>query len=173
MFESRQILCAAMFAAACTPTLDWRDVRLPDAGAAALFPCKPRELTRKVPLAGRDVGMVIHSCTAGGRTWALATADVADPTIVGAALQALAEAARGNVQATALGLGVAAAVPGSTPNDAARRYRFNGKRPDASSVTLDVVVFARGTRVYQATVLGEDGDADGVATFVDSLKAGR
>ena len=85
-------LCATMaltVLAACTPTLDWREVRPGAAEAVALFPCKPASHARELALAGQQVKLTLHACQAGDATWGLAWADVGDPGRVADALQAL------------------------------------------------------------------------------------
>ena len=159
-------LCAV---AACTPALNWREVRL-DGGAMALFPCKPDHQTRTVALAGQTVALTLHACGAAGLRFAVAQADVLTPERVEPALAALAEAQARNLQAV-LPAGEPAQVPGMTPNAQARRYALSGRRPDGSGVQAQLLLFARGTQVLQATVLDGTPDAQAVHTFMDALRA--
>lgn len=160
---------AVLVTAGCAPVLDWREVRIEGTGASLLFPCKPSAQTRRVALAGTTVEMALQACKAGEDTWALATADVRDPALVATALRELAASARRNVEA-ADGVARAASVPGATPNAENRRLHFSGRRPDGAAVDVHLVVFAKGTRVFQATVLGPNVAADIVETFLGSAK---
>jgi len=156
--------------AACAPALDWREVRPADSGITALFPCKPDSHARIVSLAQQQVRLVLYACKAGGSTWALAFADMGDPSRVGPALRELAAAAASNLGATesrSMGLKVA----GATPNPLSQRLEIHGRLPDGRAVTEQVAVFAKGTRVVQATALGEKLETQALESFFEGLRA--
>lgn len=155
--------------AGCAPELNWREVRPADSGAVVLFPCKPSSRARQVTLAGALVRLELHACTAGGMTWALAFADVGDPALVAPALQELGRSAAANLAAAASD-GRPLQVAGSTPNPSSRSFDLSGKSPDGRSLREQLAVFSKGTRVYQATVLGERIDAEASAAFFASLR---
>lgn len=163
------VLAAAL--AACSPTLNWRDVRPEGSGATLLMPCRPQDQRREVVLAGAKVMLSMSACRAGPQTWALAHADVGDAARVSAALTELRVAAAANLGASAPQT-LPVNVAGATPNPASRRQRVAGHLPDGSTVQEEVAVFARGTRVFQATVIGPALPAEGVQTFFTSLRAG-
>lgn len=155
--------------AACAPALDWREVRPDDSGLTMLFPCKPDSHARRVSLGKQQVRLVLHACTAGGSTWALAFADMGDPTLVGEALNELAVAAQKNLGAPhtrALNL----KVDGATPNPQSRRVEFVGHMPDGRQVTEQLAVFTKGMRVYQATALGGKLEPEAVDAFFGNLR---
>lgn len=155
--------------AACAPALDWREVRPAGAGIALLFPCKPDRHARQVKLGPDAVRLELHACSAAGVTWALAFADLGDPARVGPALMELRSAAASNLAASApqvLGL----KVEGATPNPASQRMQLQGLMPDGRAVIEQMAVFAKGTRVYQATALGEKLDTDAAESFFGSLR---
>jgi len=155
--------------AACSPAMDWRDVRPEGSGAQLMLPCKPASHARKVRLAGAETELTLYACTAGGATWAIAFADLGDPARVGPALQELRDAALANLGASAPQI-LALKVEGATPNPASTRMSLLGKLPDGQAVQEEVAVFTRGTRVYQATCVGARLPADGVETFFASLR---
>jgi hypothetical protein len=161
----------ALLTAACSPTLDWREVRPEGSGATLLMPCKPNSMERSVRLAGDAVALTLFACSAGGWTWAIASADVGDPARVTPALDELEAAARANLAAGPAQT-LALTVPGATPNAASRRVQFSGRLGDGTSVQEQVAVFARGTRVFQVTVLGPQLPAEGAETFFGSVRAG-
>jgi hypothetical protein len=154
---------------ACAPVLDWREVKPEDSAASLMFPCKPTTDARMVSLAGGRVRMQIAACRAGDVTWALAYADVADPVKVTPALAALRESAVGNLKGSATAVG-ALQIAGMTPNPQAERLRVRGGLPSGEAVTLEAGFFVRGTRVYQATVMGKALDAEALAMFFDGVK---
>jgi len=154
---------------ACSPALDWREVRLAGTGALALFPCKPIQEVRRVRLADADADMTLLSCQADGALWAFAHADVTDPARVGRALDELATASLRNIRASQ-SASAPGAVTGMTPNPSAMRMSAEGTRPDGTKVHVDTAVFAKGTHVFQATVVSPGADPAAVATFLDSVR---
>ncbi len=170
MTRRLSLLCAASLLA-CAPTLDWREVKPQGSGASALFPCSPASESRAVALAGATVEMIVWACSAGGATWALLHADVVDPARVSAALVELRRAAARNVDAAARS-GEPVAIEGMTPNPEARSVRLDGKRPDGGRLVMQAAIFAHGTRVFQASVVGARPEAAAVETFFENLKVG-
>ena len=77
---------AALCLVACSPTLNWRTVPLPDLGLVASLPCKPEHLERQIELAGHPAQVHMSGCTADGVTFALACTDLAEPAQAGVAL---------------------------------------------------------------------------------------
>ena len=136
------------------------------------LPCKPVPQLRKLRLAGVPVQLSLHACSAGGQTWALAYADVVDPALVGAALVELRASAMSNLGAPE-GQPVAWTLRGATPNIESRRLLLQGKLPDGQPVQEQVAVFAVGTTVLQATVLGAALPAEEVENFFASLRVAR
>ena len=124
-----------------------------------------------MPLAGADVPMRMHACSAAGANFSLAALDVAEPAAVTATLTALRTHLIANVSGAATEQRPLA-LAGATPNPASARLHILGKRPDGSPVVADTVFFVKGLRLYQAAVLGS-GDAPGaeaVDTFLGSLR---
>ena len=160
-------LCAGL--TACSPALDWREIRPEDSGAVAMFPCKPTTHARKVRLAGGEVLLTLYACTADDTTWALAFTDLADPARVGRALDELRLSAAANIGAGAPRT-LPLAVEGATPSTAAGRVALEGKRSDGVAVQEQVAVFAKGTRVFQATAIGARLPAEGLDVFFDGLR---
>ncbi len=158
--------------AACSPTLDWRQVRPEGWGLVASWPCRPTLQVRPVALAGPAVELGLLSCSAGDHRFAVASADVADPARVGPALQALGAAAQANVQGV-IESERAAVVPGMTPQPAARWWRVQGRLPDGQPVREQVLVFAQGMRVFQATLVGPLADEALAKAFFDSIELPR
>lgn len=164
------LLLAAAALAACSPARDWRELQPEGSGAIAMFPCRPTHHERDVPLAGAPHRLALHACTAGDdATYALAVADVGDPARVGEALRGLRDSAAANV-----GAGTPTMLPldvrGATPNADAGRAAWRGTRSDGRALEMQVGVFAKGTRVYQATVLGEHLSPEAVDTFFAGLR---
>lgn len=155
--------------AACAPALDWRQVRLADSGLSVLFPCKPVGQARRVRLGPQPVRLELHACSAADATWAVAFAEVDDPARVGPALSELRDAAAANLAASKLQRRELR-IEGATPNPASQRVQWQGRLPDGRAVSGQSAVFARGTRVFQATVVAEAADAEAMDNFFASLR---
>jgi len=125
-----------------------------------------------VPLIGKTVQMSLHACSAGGLTWALTVVTLGDPTLVTPALQALREAAAANVGATSGARPLVFEIRGATPNAASGREELQGRLADGAAVVEQLALFARGTTVYQVTVLGARLSADVADTFFGALRVG-
>jgi len=153
---------------ACSPSLDWRQARSADGVVEVLFPCRPQLHERRVRLGDGEVKLSLLACDTGGQTWGLASAELGDPARHARALDELAAAAGANLAATprssALQVAGAMAHPGS------RRLALEGRRPDGVAVQMQMAVFAHGTRVYQATVLGAQLPEGAADTYIGSLR---
>ncbi len=167
-------LCASLLLllAACSPTLDWRELRVADTALVTQWPCKPQRSERRVPLADGSVTMRLLHCEAGGVLWALSQARVADATGVGPALQAL----QVQLAANLAGEGISRetfSVPGMTPQAAASLQQGRGRGRDGRANRWVSAVFAHGLMVFQASVLVPEGvDLDELqrANFLQSLR---
>lgn len=169
MIRLRAPLLLAVWVVACAPALDWRRVRFDDMGLEAQFPCKPAGHERTVQLAGRRLPMVMHGCAAEGGTYVVGSLALDDVRDVTAMLQALRDAAARNLMAGA-GTLESFPVPGMTPNAHAGRAALTGRRPDGSAVVRHLLLFTRGQRVYQASVLGDRPPEAAVQTFFAGLR---
>ena len=161
---------AALVLPGCAPALDWREVRPAGSQVEMSFPCKPHAQQRQVRLAGQTVRLELHACSAAGQTWGLAFADVADPLQLTHALVALRDSAAANIAADAATRSVPLQIPGATPNAASQRTWLTGKLPDGKAVSMQVVVFTYGTRVLQATALGESLSDEAADIFFGAIR---
>lgn len=155
--------------AGCSPRLDWREVRMLDAGLTALLPCRPARQARRLVLAGSEVEMSMLACTGDSVVYAVASADVMQPARVSTAMAELHAAAARNLGA-APQAPVAFPVQGSTPNAQAGMASLAGMLGDGRRVEEKVAVFARGTRVYQATMLGPSVEVEASEAFFGGLR---
>jgi hypothetical protein len=162
------MLATAAALLACSPTLDWRQLRPEGSGIAMSFPCKPERRARDVMLRGRPLHMDMLSCSAGAATYALAYADLADPAAVGPTLVALREQTAANIGA-APGAPTGLQVAGMTPNPHAGRSAWSGRLPDGGAVQVQAAFFTKGLRVYQASVVGSAVGGEAVETYFAAL----
>jgi len=166
---------ALLLVGGCSPTLDWRELRPIGSGVVLLLPCKPVPQVRKVRLAGQLVSLTMNACRAGDQTWALAHADMGDPTLLAAALNELLVSIGTKLGATSTASSSSAAhslaVTGATPHAGSQRQGLSGRLPNGTAVQAEVAVFVLGTTVVQATVLGPSLPAEAVEMFFGSLRA--
>jgi hypothetical protein len=169
MRSPRSLLLIAALLCACSPAVEWRQMAPAELGVQVLFPCRPAALARDVPIVHGRSQMVMYACSAAGSTFALSKLALSDVRDVTAAIDSLLEAASRNLR-TGPGQTQPFEVPGMTPNPHAGRLTLTGQRPDGSAVTEHLLVFARGARVYQASVVGDAPDQAAVTTFFSGLK---
>jgi hypothetical protein len=161
------LLLASLFMG-CSSSIDWREMQPAGAHLRMAMPCRPISQQRNVPLAGASVEMTLFACHVDAGTFAVSFAEMGDPTRVGPALKSLVDSARANVQGQSISLSPAQ-VRGMTPQPQAQQWRVSGRMPDGRPVSSQGVVFAHGTRVYQATIVGENIGEEPVRTFLDAL----
>lgn len=165
-------LLLALALSACSPTFNWREVRLEGAPLQALLPCKPETAQRSVPLAGSPTELHLMACETGGLQFALAWAEMADAAQVplalagwrSASLQAIrVRSAPGDEASTAW----AAVVPGASQT---LGVQASGQNPAGGSVQTRAVYFARDAQVFQAAVYGERLPPEALEAFFDGLR---
>jgi hypothetical protein len=149
---SRILSFAALAAvAACTPTLNWREVPVPAAHLKTMFPCKPDSAERTAQIApGRSIVLHALGCEAGGVDFALVYGDARDGDVA-ATLAAWKKAALASIRAQP-GAEQPLALAGAS---AATTVRASGQRREGEPVQSQAAYFARGSVVYQAAVYGE------------------
>lgn len=167
------VLTCAWLASACSPALNWREVR-PEAadGLVAQFPCKPDRHARELAWPGMTtpVTMRMLSCQTEEGTWAISYVTLPDAGMVPSALLAWRAMMRRNLgaasqmadQGASQGRGVLESdlgpiqVPHMTPMPQARGWRFQAQRPDGLGRPLDMDIrtwhFSHGMTVFQASV---------------------
>lgn len=161
------LLCAVL--ASCSPTFNWREVRLEPSPLIALLPCKPDRGERDVPLAGRSVRLSMRGCEAGGLLFAVAWTDLGDASAVEAVLTEWRATTLANLQA-----GPATAAPftpvGGHAGTASTRVSASARATDGSALQARGAWFASGSMVFQALILGPMPDAEVVDAFFAGLR---
>ncbi|MBL8326913.1 MAG: hypothetical protein JNJ89_18330 [Rubrivivax sp.] len=122
-----------------------------------------------VTLADLALPLSMQACKAGEWTWALAAVDAGDPRRVAEVLEACRRSAQANIRGEVRGRHVAV-VPGATPNVLSAQWWLQGRRPDGSEVHARLVLFAHGTQVFQATVVGSRPAGAAADPFFEALQ---
>jgi len=171
--------------AACSPTFNWREVPVGDAGLVALLPCKPDRASRQLPLGAESVAVEMVGCEAGDATFAVASAHAADATQAGSWMHAWQAATRSQlagirITESAATLPRAAASPTAarldTPDPAPpKRDGSSPSTAESATAPMHVLWFAQrdsdgSVTLYQATVLGKPSSAEARSTFFEGLR---
>ncbi len=156
-------LAAALAAGACSPALDWREVRPAGSGVLAMFPCKPQINTRPAT-PSEPSAMGLAECKAADLSFSLAWAELPDPQMVGPALLQMRQSMAAKLQASN-GPTQALQVPGMTPSVEAQQQVLT-----AADQQARIAVFSRGLRVYQLVMLGKKGGGEAWDSFLASVK---
>lgn len=162
---------------ACSPAYNWRELRPDGAALLSVFPCKPDEAEREVPIAGTPSTLHMFSCTAADQTYALAWAALAEGADTRTALIAWEQASRKSLKAEA------AKNAGDQANGRSAQWTFElagaevvqtvrtkGHDHLGAEIEAQVVYFAMGNKVYQAAVYGKKLPEAAVEPFFSGLK---
>lgn len=165
------ILLLCLLLGACTPALNWRDVRLESTDGSALkaaLPCKPDSATRKQQLGDIQVDLSMMGCMASETTFTLSRVPLTNPLDSPKVMAAWQAAGVANIKAKPTPT-VAATVLGA------------GAWPPAARVTLlsetiqaHMLWFAKqtatGVVLYQAALYGKQPSNEALTTFFESLE---
>jgi hypothetical protein len=176
----RLILLAGLLplASACTPRLDWREVRLADGQARVLMPAKPSSRTRELPLGTLSVDYTLTVANIDGTVFAVGHARLPAEVLEPARLEPLIQQLLSQ-QGRRFGIaGEQRAVPLRRRPDDTRPLRL------AIEQRLEAVVdgkplrqvgrhFVLGDYLLQVTALGrpEDLGDEVLPFFLDSFRA--
>jgi hypothetical protein len=170
------IFCTLLLlVSACTPALNWRDVRMESAKESAnssslkaALPCKPDAATRKQKLGETQVDLTMMGCIANDLTFTLSRIPLTDPLVANKVLAAWQTAAAANVKAKPA-LTKPANVSGASALLPAARITLEG-----TEVQAQIVWFAKQSEaavtLYQAAVYAKQANNEAVATFFESLQ---
>ncbi len=165
------VLCIAGVLAACSPTYNWREVRMDGANLQALLPCKPDQGKRAVDLGGTPVEMYMQGCEADGSMFTLAWVDAGDAGRTGQLLtqwkmQTLATLHATQVRDEPL------AVPGADAVVPPARVALVGQQADGKEVAARVAWFVHGAKVLQVMQLTQRLDHKAAAEAAETFFAG-
>lgn len=164
--------CLALWLAACSPTYNWRELRDDAIPLKAVIPCKPERAQRQVPLGGANQVLHMHSCEAGGQTFAIAWIRLPAETSAGDMLAAWRLATLATLRiaadrATDPSLEWTVRVPGADP---VRGLDAVGQGPDGKPVRVQAAYFGHEGRVYQVAVYGRAIPPEVAASYFEPLR---
>jgi hypothetical protein len=166
------LFCAGlMLMSACTPTLNWREVRFeaPDGTTLkAELPCKPDVAMRKQQLGSFQIELSMMGCLAGDTTFTLSRIPLVDPLSAPKVLAAWQAAAAANVKATPAPLSIVT-VSGASAWPAAARGTLVGEATPAQMLWFSKQT-STGLTLYQAALYGKPPSNEAENTFFESLQ---
>ncbi len=145
------IVAGCLALTACSPALNWREVRLEPSALVAMLPCKPDQRTRSVTLAGQNLSMHMMGCEADSATFAVSYADLPDATQAAAVQAQWQTAMLGNMRATQ-NLQSPLNIKGVVGATGAVQLQAQGTQPDGRAVVAQGVWFIRGAQVFHAVM---------------------
>lgn len=170
-FPTRLVVVLGLLTVACSPGLNWRDVRPTKAPLQALFPCKPEEAERRLPIGEQTVLMRMLACEADGATFTLAYADINQAPRLGEVLEVWRTATLRQAKAAPT-TGVPFLPKGALGLSQSTKVVARGEKPDGSAVTIHAVWFAQGSTVFQAAVYSSSRSADTHLSAADTYFSG-
>lgn len=191
-------IVAAALSSACSPTFDWRELRLADTPATFMLPAKPARMAREVTLAGETLTMHMAGARAGEHIFTAAwidlrppagpTAPAAEaavppavpPAVPGradAVLAAMIEGMLANIGATDAvreqrSVGVAETVGAGVVQVPATWVRASGSA-NGRPVQMRALFAALPTQAHQFVIIAGSIDDAAAQTFFDSVRLNR
>jgi hypothetical protein len=159
------LLLAVVLLIACSPTLNWREVRPEGTRLALLLPCKPDKAQKTVPLGGPATPLSMLGCDAGGATFAMAVAQLGDASQAATVLAQWQSLTLANMKA-----GPAQVSPLKIPGTAAVLVKAQGRRADGAVVEGQAAYFAQGAQAFQVVLYADRIAPEVAETFFSSLK---
>jgi len=163
------VFCVALLLGACSPALNWREVRAGDGELKALLPCQPDRGVRRQSLGPQEVELRMLGCEAGGALFAIAVADLGAQGVGQAAQVQWQARMLANMQATSPSV-VPMKIRGAGTEVTPQRISARGVRPDGSPVEVQAVWFMRGTRLYHAALYADKVSEAMTEPFFDGLE---
>lgn len=167
-------LALAALLSACSPALDWRDYRSPDAPFTALFPGKPAVLMREIDLDGQKVQLTMTASEAEGNTFAIGTAVMANAALAQAALPAMQAALLRNINGQIVkekSSSASSSTAAGTHQKTSLSIEATGSR-NGKPVQLIGRFVAQDMRIVQIVIVGDASklSRENIDTFMDGVK---
>lgn len=154
---------------ACSPGLNWRQVRTEAASLSLLLPCKPDRASKTVPLGGQASTLSMVGCEAEGATFALAVADVASDAKADEVLAQWQALTLAHMRASAH-TQAPIKIAGAAAQPAPVRVVAQGQQADGRGIQSQAVYFARGAQLFQAVIYAPSLSTEAADTFFSGIK---
>lgn len=156
-------ISCALLLVACSPKLDWREVRGSGAPFVVLLPAKPASYTRAVNLDGLQVSMTMTAAEVDKVVFAVGTAELPDAAEAPKAL---------NAMKTALVRNIGGTIKQEKTSQDGAAATIDIEASGTESRVLLARFLAKDKRVYQLVMLGKEGalSREAADTFFSSFK---
>lgn len=156
----------------CSPSLNWRELRLGAAPLRMQLPCKPDKTQRDVPMGTQTLSLDMQGCDAGGATFAISHVQLAGTSSAPALLDGWKAAVLAHVHATQV-REKAFVPPGGWSVPQSLRMQAHGRRADGSAVVLHAAWFARvdasGVHLFHAALFAPQEMPEAAETYFSSF----
>ncbi len=167
-FFPATIVAAGLLLGSCSPALNWRQVAVPGASLSAYFPCRPDHVVRRLTLVAQAVDAGLSSCSASALTFAIMAIDLQKTSRVDEGQQELRQLAVQNFGGQVESL-PNRTVSGHASPQVAQQFGASLERQQGRPLQARMLLFSRGSWVFQATVMGEQLPTEVVDFFFDNL----
>lgn len=162
------VLCA------CSPTLDWRELRVDDAGLRARLPCKPERATRAVRLGEQALDMGLVGCEAGDAMWALSSARWPTTEPLGEGLARWRQATLAHLAAEPVAPAQGFVPPGALELPQSQSLHVRARDPGGAALDVQLAWFAhvsaQGATLYQAALYARQPQPEAAQAWLESLR---
>jgi hypothetical protein len=163
------LCCFGTTLVACSPALNWRDVRPEGTFLVGLLPCKPDHGARVLPMGAKPLTITMMGCDANGATFTLAHVAVQDVNEATTVLTQWQAATLNTLRAQTLSA-APFALKGSSAQPAAVQVRALGVRPDGKPVSLQAVWFVAGGHVFQVAMYADQAQPEVAEAYFSGLR---
>ena len=175
MVRPRLAVCLIAALVACSPALNWRELRGETGGLALQLPCKPDRATRSVPLGGEPTELVVAGCATGGATFALMAARLPAGRDADAVLAGWQQATLAHMRASGTPERRPFTPPGGSALAHAQRVAARGQAPDGRPVMAQAAWTARpgaggATELLHAVVYAERLKPETADAFFEAIR---
>lgn len=154
-------------AIACTPALDWRDVRLE--GLQAMLPCKPDRGARIVQLGDHALRMQMAGCEASGAMYAISHVRLLESSQANEVQAAWRTAALGNIHGSVV-TPQAENTAISGTGSLRKMLVAHGNLPDGKPVEARLLWLAANNNLYHVAVYGPKLDNERLDMLLTDLR---
>jgi hypothetical protein len=168
------LIAAALGVAACTPSLNWREVRPEHTSLKTLLPCKPDNGSRQVKVGQQELEVRMTGCQAQEHLLAIARLPMPQKATEQETAHAIKEWQdatlanfKGQVTGTQAFVIKAKSAPSTTP---VVKISASGQGPDGRPMQSQMLLFVHENQIVQAVVYAAKLSADVTETFFTSLE---
>ncbi len=168
------LIAAALSVAACTPSLNWREVRPEHTTLKTLLPCKPDHGSRQVKVGQQEMEVRMTGCQAQEHLLAVARLPMPEKATqeeTSLAIKQWQDATLANFKGKVTGTQAFVIKAKSTPSTApVMKISASGQGPDGQLVQSQMLFFVHENHIVQAVVYAPKLSTEVTETFFAGLE---